>query len=240
MVYLLDAMVILIFVLCIWLGHHNGFIKSVSKLVAFAAAAILAFALNAAVAGFLYDRVIAPPIISSIDEETAAGTQSLSADVDKALGELPGFITNYLDKHGISGGADVTKKLTGGTQVNVGEKIAGEVLRPVLLPLIKMIAFVLLFLILMIVCLILLKLLDKVFSVSVLKTLNKSLGTLIGILNGLIWVIVYVSVLQILAASGKPDAFINDAMLGNTILVKNIILLNPLGKAMQVLWTKIG
>lgn len=240
MVYLLDVVVILILILCIWLGHHNGFIKSVSRLVAFAVAAILAFALNAAVAGSLYDRVIAPPIIDSINEKTAAGTQSLSADVDKALGEMPGFITNYLGKHGISDGADVTQKLSGGAQTNVGEKIAAEVLRPVLLPLIKMIAFVLLFLILMIICLILLKLLDKIFSISVLKTLNKSLGTLVGILNGLIWVVIYVSVLQILAASGKPDAFINDAMLGNTILVKNIILLNPLGKAMQALWTKIG
>lgn len=230
MAYLLDGVLILLFVLAIWLGHKRGFIKTVTGVVAFIAAVAVASLLSGPVAQFVYDNTVEPTVVETIDSYTAAATGSLESGVDEALSSLPGFVTNLLANGGIASGADVLAKV-GNTAdaAALGQNIADNVVEPLVIPLLKMIATLILFILAYILASLLLRVLNVVAKLPLLKQVNKSLGTVAGVLSGALWVLFAVSVLQVVAAVAGSDFVINPALLADTIVTNWLIGINPLG-----------
>ena len=236
MKYILDLGIIAVFVLAVWNGHRRGFIKAVSGLAAFVAAALVALLLSGPVAGWLFDGVRAPPIKVTIAEQIDATGSSIAGGLDETIGKLPGFVRNALANQGITSGSELLDRTSIGAEDSssaIAEHVTTQVIRPVAVSLLKMIAFILLFILAYIAARLLLRVINRVFKLPVLRKMNKTLGGLAGALNGALWVLVIVTVLQVMAASSSPDAIINQTVLNDTTVVHWLAGINPVGKALQ-------
>ena len=230
----LDVLVVLILVSAVVIGHKRGLIKSLTKLLAFVAAIAVAVLFSLALAGLVYDHTVAPSIRETLTDKIGTAGNTIESNIDGALENVPGFIRNALDNKGLGSGEQILS-VTGKNMdaAALADKITVEVIRPVAVPLLRAICFVLLFVVALIAALIVLRLLRVVFRLPLLKQFDKSLGAVAGALSGLLLLLVFISVLQLLAATGKPDGLINAAVIDKTWLVKTLINLNPLGGALR-------
>ncbi len=216
MAYILDIAVILIFALAVFIGHKRGFIKTFSGVLAFAAALVVVMLLKAPVANLVYEKAVEPPLVEAIGNTTDNFQQSA---VDY-YNELPQIIKNLLVQTGVTDGESFFSAMPADGPA--------PVLRPVLLPLVEMVTALVLFLLAYIAAGILLRMLDLVAKLPLLKQINKSLGFVAGVLSGALWVLLAVSILQLIASFGSADSLINMTTVDNTLLIKWLVSFNPL------------
>lgn len=233
MKYLLDAVVILIFLLCVFIGHKRGFIKTVAGIVAFVAALAVSALLSGPVAEFVYDKAVEPSIIETVDAQMEQVEGSAIEKLNNAYESLPDVVKNLLAQTGIENVDDLSIRLPIGGD-SMGHSFAA-VIEPALLPLVKAICSLVLFFITYIVASILLKVLDLVAKLPLLKQLNKTLGLVGGIVSGALWALLAVTVMQVLAATGAADGAITLQTIGETTVVNWIAGINPLSAALQEL-----
>lgn len=234
MAYILDAVIVVLFALMVWLGHKRGFIKTVSGLVAFAAALVLSSMLSGPVSGFVYSTFVEPPVLEELTAHVGEGSPA-AGQLDAALAQMPAFVTNRLAANGLESGAAVLDRLSGTAEgETVAESILRQVVEPVVVPLLKSVSMLLLFLILLVVATILLKAVDLVAKLPLLKQLNKTLGAVAGIVQGVLWVFFAVTVLQLVANFGWFD-FLTPQLMDQTLLIRWIDSLNPMTTALKEL-----
>ncbi len=230
---LLDAGILILFLLFVFIGHKRGFIKTASGLIAFIAAAAVAMLLSGPIAQLAYDKLVEPTVITTV-EEHLTGTEAIEESVDQALNELPDLIANVLANSGITSGTDVMNKLGGTVDTALAaQSVADKVVQPIVVPLLKVICTLVLFILAFIAAAILLRVLNVVAKLPLLKQLNKGLGAVAGVLSGILWVLFAVSLLQVLAATGAADGFIPPSLLNDTYLIRWLMDINPIGGALQ-------
>lgn len=234
MKYLLDAVVILIFLLCVWIGHKRGFIKTVTGIVAFAAALAVSALLSGPVAELVYDKAAEPTIIEMVNTQFESTENSAIECLDNAYQSLPDVVKNLLAQAGITDVNELSIRMPMDGSGTMGHSV-NAVVEPLLLPLIKAICSLLLFLIVYIVASIVLKVLNIVAKLPLLNQLNKALGLVGGIVSGALWALLAVTVIQVLAATGAADGAITLQTVGETTVVNWIAGFNPLGGALQEL-----
>lgn len=231
--WILDLAVLLLLGVCVWIGRKRGFIKTMTGVLAFFAAAAVAFLLHKSVANVVYDKGIEPSILTAVEEHLPDG-QATAQNVDLVLQKLPGFLQNVLDKNGMGSGADVLTKITGAAEpAAVAQQISDTVVRPVVLPVLQTLCVLLLFLVALLLARWLLRVLHVVAKLPVLKQLNKAGGLLAGAVSGILWVLFAVGVLQIVAAVSAPDAAIHPALLQQTHVVRFVMGVSPLSQMLQ-------
>lgn len=234
MKYIIDGLLVLLFVLLIWVGHRRGFIKTVAGVVTFVAALVLASMLSGPVSGFVYDTFVEKSVVTTLTEHV--GESSPAADtLDSALASLPAFVTNRLAVNGLDSGAAILGHISGTAEgETVAQSIAGQVIEPVVLPLLKALSMMLLFLILLIALTLVFKMFDLVAKLPLLKQLNKGLGFVAGVAQGALWVLLVATVLQLVAEVGWLD-FLTPALLKETVVLRWLNTVNPLTSALREL-----
>lgn len=231
--WILDLALVLIFVLCVCIGRKRGFIKTMTGVLAFFAAAAVAFLLHKSVANVVYDKGIEPSILTAVEENLPDG-QATASSVDLVLEKLPDFVQNMLDKNEVGSGADVLAKVTVAAEpAAIAQQISDTVVRPVVLPVLQMLCVLVLFLVALLAARLLLRVLHVVAKLPVLKQLNKTGGVLAGIVSGLLWVLFAVAVLQVVAAVSGPEALLHTALLQKTYVVRFVMTVSPLSQLLQ-------
>ncbi len=229
MAYILDGVVILIFLMAVAIGHRRGFIKTVAGMVAFLAALAVAMLLGQPVAEFAYDKTMEPTVIAAVEEQVT-GDGATIGGMNRVLDSLPGFVQNLMGNVGISTGEDVLEKLTGETGDTLAQQISVNVVRPVVVPLLRVLCMLVLFLLAYIGARVLFKVMNVVAKLPLLKQLNKSLGLISGVVSGVLWVLLAVTVIQVLAAT---NTFITQQALNDSLLTNWLVGLNPLGSVLH-------
>lgn len=233
MKYLLDAVVILIFLLCVWIGHKRGFIKTVTGIVAFLAALAVSALLSGPVADFVYDKAVEPTLVETVNAQLEQAEGSAIERLDSAYQSLPDVVKNLLAQAGIEDVDDLAIELPMGGD-SMGHSFA-SVIEPLLLPLLKAVCSLILFLIAYIVAAIVLRVLNLVAKLPLLKQVNKTLGVVGGIVSGALWALLAVTVMQVLASTGVAGDAVTLQTIGETTVVNWITGFNPLGGALQEL-----
>ena len=234
MSWLLDVVVIVIFALTVLAGFKNGFIDSVIGFVGLLAALVVAFFASAAVADGAYSAFVEKPvqtaIVETIEEAAADTGASLQGNLQKAEEALPGFVKSLMAKNDVSL-VSLADKAETGVQ-NTGEQIAAaiteKVVRPAMTLLIRCIAFVILFVVLIILCNFLGKILGKIIKHSPFKGPDKLLGGALGAIKGFLWVLLAVTVMQMIGGFTADDALISKKSIEETTVVKAIAEINPI------------
>lgn len=230
MAYIIDGVVILIFLLAIVIGSKRGFIKTMSGVLSFAAALVVAMLLKGAVAELVYNLAVEPPLLASLEEQLA-GVGTEIQNLENAFNSLPGLVKNLLVQVGVQDVDSLTQTMKLGADGSLAQSIA-DVVRSVVMPVLEAVCMLVLFILAHIVASLLLRVLDVLAKLPLLKQVNKSLGAVAGIISGVLWVLLAVSVVQIVAALGSADSAINMAVLNDTILTNWLVSVNPLSAAL--------
>ncbi|MBR7071311.1 MAG: CvpA family protein [Clostridia bacterium] len=199
-VIIVFAVVLLgVFVLTVILSAKRGFVCSLIETIGFLAALILSITLSTPIAEIIYDRAIAPTVVSAVDSAVADNTQNT---VDSVWTALPGFVTGYAEKVGVSKEHIASRIGTASEHVsnNMVESASQNVIRPMMVSLLKIMVSVVLFTVLFFVVKIAARLLNKVFSFSVAGKVNTILGGVLGVIKGLIFVFFGVMIFRLVCS----------------------------------------
>lgn len=190
MSYLLDALLLILFALCVWIGWKRGFIKTVSGLIALVAAVIVAATFSAPIAEGVYTNSVEPAVLSTLEEQISGEVLPSAEDLDAAIEKMPSLVATLLEVGDMGSGAAILEQVD---VVEAGKSaartITDRVVAPIVLPLMQMLCSVVLFAITYLIALILLRVLDLVAKLPLLKQLNSTLGLVAGALTGALWVV---------------------------------------------------
>jgi uncharacterized membrane protein required for colicin V production len=228
MPYLLDLLVILIFLLSVWLGHKRGLIKTVTGIVAFLVAMVLSSMLSAPLANVLYDKAVAPTIESAVEEQLQQMQNNAAQELGNVYDALPSTVQNLLAYAGIEDAEAFAERVPAGETTALTQRVS-EAVRPVVMPLLQGLCSLVLFLILYILTRLAMKLLNVVVKLPLLKQVNKTFGFIGGAVSGLLWVLFAVRVMQALASFAVAGDLLTAATLEQTTIVSWLAGINPMG-----------
>lgn len=227
MTFLFDAILVLLFVLCVWLGWHRGFIRTISGLIALVAAVVLSSLLSGPIAGGIYDSAIEPALTQTLSEHIQSEALPTAEQIDEALEEMPGMVQALLRAEGMDSGEAVLEQLdVAAIGDSAAHSIEEKVLAPIVCGLLTLLCSVLLFLLAYGLASFLLRILNVVAKLPLLKQANGVLGIVAGGLSGLLWVLFAAEVLQTVAGLGV-FSWLTPAMLEDTWVVSLIGSLSP-------------
>ena len=232
MKYLLDTVVILIFLLCVFIGRKRGFIKTVAGIVAFLAALAVSMLLSGPVAGLVYDKAVEPSIVETVDTKLEETKGTAIEQLDNAYQSLPNMVKNLLAQAGVTDVNGLSDRLPTDGAETIGHSV-NAVVEPLLLPLIKALCSLVLFFVAYIAASIVLRVLNIIAKLPLLKQLNKTLGLVGGIVSGALWALLAVTVIQVIAATGSADSTITLQTVSETVVVNWVAGINPLGGALS-------
>ncbi len=236
MALILDLLVVALFVLSVYFGYRRGFVKTVSRLAALVLAVAVALLCKGTLAASVYDRTVMPMVeqtVSKAVEEAGANAAQVAATTVEGL---PDYVRKMLVARGIDPNELVSKIAAGGLDAKaMATQVSEELVQPVALPVLELVIGIVLFLLTAVLALVVLRLLDKVFRLPVLRRLNGGLGLATGAVTGAIWVLVAVSIVQILAFVGGDGSPVNMSVLEQTHVVRWLSQLNPLSGSLQEL-----
>lgn len=231
MAYILDGVVIIIFLLAVFLGYRRGFFKSIIQLVGCIAAALIASGLSTPLASGVYDQFISGSIEKSIEAQIKnAGAGSVDTSLDGVLDDLPDAVTNALTMFDLGTPEQIKNKLQGslnGTVTQISTQIEQKVVRPAAVSLLRVLCFFILFIVLMILAGLAASLVGKITRIPILRQTDGLLGAVLGAVQGVILVFVAVTLMSLIAASSKSDDKITRATMNHTVLVHSVEKVNP-------------
>lgn len=227
MIYVLDAIVVALFLLCVGLGWRRGFVRTVSGLLALIAAVLVAAVFSAPIAKAVYTNIAAPKITAALSEQIEGDVLPSETQLDTALEHLPPFVTTLLESKGLDSGAAILAKVDAlDAGESAAEGITRQVIAPIAVSVLQLLCSVLLFVITYIVAAIVLRALDVVAKLPLIKQMNRFLGLLAGAVTGCLWVLFAVRVLYALALLGVAP-WLTPAVLEDTTLISYISTLVP-------------
>jgi uncharacterized membrane protein required for colicin V production len=232
MAYILDGLVIIIFLLAIWMGYRRGFFKSIVQLVGCVAAALIASGLSVPVASGLYDQFISSSIQQQIESKISkTGSESVETALDGVLEELPDSVTNVLTMFDLGTGDQLKNKIAGsldGSIKQIAQAIEKSVIRPAAVSLLRIVIFFVLFIIFMVLVGVAASLLGNIFKLPVLRQADGLLGGILGAVRGAVLVFAIVSVVSLISSTSKTDGKITRAVVRDTVFVQSIEKVNPI------------
>lgn len=237
MAYILDIAVILIFALAIFIGYKRGFMKTILRLVGVVLALVIASSVSKPAAGWIYDQFLASSIQKQIVAHVpSTDTATLESGLQAAMDQMPSSVINALQNFNVGSAEEIVHSLEGqltGSVETVAATISDKVIRPVAVVLLMLVCFFVLFIVLLIVFLILASLLSKVFKLPGLRQMDGALGAVLGGIEGVLWVLIAVTVIQLVATSTSSGSFISSADLQNSLLVSKLASINPITSMMD-------
>ncbi|MBR2337975.1 MAG: CvpA family protein [Clostridia bacterium] len=227
MAYILDGAIILILIVSVALGYRRGFIRSVVQLVGLIAAFVLAFSFSATLAGVVFDKFASQPLQESIAEALQENaTSSASEQVETVLDALPEFLVNTLHADEAAKAAlDGLSQKMNESAPALAETVVVDILRPLAVALLRFVLFLLLFLVLMIAVKLITKLIKPITKLPLIRQTDGLLGAAVGLLKGVLFILVAVTIMQLLAPSEiliKPED-LSGSFLANWIAEHNPI-----------------
>ena len=223
---LLDIFIVVIFIICVYFGYKNGFVKSVMGIISFIIAVVTAQLFTPQLSEFIYAKYIQPTFVNKIIEDLAAiigrGTENL--DLNKLLAEIPKefdkIVTNY--------GSNVDEVQTwlntavsNGTS-DVNNYVANNLVEPLSKNISDFISFTIIFFAVLIVCSILVAVINSIVKLPGLNFINRLGGTLMGVMYGITWGYIIVFLVSLALPYCAARDFITSAsdVINNTTIFK--------------------
>lgn len=233
MAYILDGVVILIFLMAVYSGYRRGFVVSVIYLVGCVAAALVSLALCKPLAVSVYDMFLSnrvqQTVSSQVSNANAKDTASLSNSVAQAMKDLPGPVSNFMSASGYTP-EKIAESLSGKaneSSADLTNAIVNTVVRPVSISLLQALCYVVLFAVMMILVGIVASTVNHVFRLPLLRKINGGLGAVLGAVRGVLYVFLAVTVISMIAASSASDGKITQDVMDHTVIVHAVQNVNP-------------
>lgn len=232
MAYLLDGLVIIIFLLAVLLGYRRGFFKSIIQLTGCLAAILIASGLSTPLASGIYNQFISGSVQKHIQSQIEkTGKESVETALDGVLEDLPDSVVNALTMFDLGTAQQIKDKLSGsleGDIVKISRSVEDKIVRPAAVSLLRIVCLFILFVIFMILVGIVASMVGRLFKLPVLRQADGTLGGLLGAVQGFVLVLVAVTVMGLIASTSKTDDKLTRAVINDTILVQSVEKINPM------------
>ena len=193
----LDLIVVLIILAVALISAKRGFVKVAIELAGFIAAVFITLTISTPLASLTYDKIIEPPIVSSVSKATGDSVTQITDDTWNAL---PEFIRKYSENVGFSK-ESINKSINenmGNGAVSAAKAASQGVVKPIVAKLLAVLYGILIMVILIFLVKILAKFLNGVFSFSIVGKLNRILGGIVGIPKGIIIAMLFCLVISLI------------------------------------------
>lgn len=221
--YIIDAVLVIVFVITVLVSAKKGFFKTLFELGAYVIALIGAKLFSASFAPGIFDGYISDTAESYISGALGqAGTTNYADAINAALDKIPEWVNSLAELIGISKESIAQQvanlDLAGDNAV---ESIMNAIVTPVGTAIIQTLLFVVIAFVLLAVLKIAVRLLDKTIKkLPAIKQVNSGLGAVLGAVKGIITVILVSLVLGVLSGALGSTVFVdavNDSMIINLI-----------------------
>ncbi len=191
----LDAGILILALLFIFVGFHRGVVKSLIELIGTVGAVVAAVLLASMIAPAIFNTFIRPPMVEQIQGaiDNTVG-QDIAARVQQVLEALPQFLSQSLAGYGMS--TDQIGEAMMGSTDNAAGAVA-DLFAPAVTDLIQTVLMLILFLLLLILVRLLAKGVDRIFGLPVLRQLNAVLGAVFGLFKCAVFVLIVCAVLRV-------------------------------------------
>ena len=193
MTYIVDIIIIAIFLLTVIISYKKGFFKSLFDLIGTLISVIAARVISSSFAPQGFEMFIKEPAKATLTKSLGTvGTTDYGAQVESAINSIPDSFSVIMNLIGIDKQAILEKVSSSElAQGNLVDNIMENIVAPVGTAIIQFVLFVILAVVLTFALKIVVKLIDFIIKqIPVVKSLNKSLGIVIGILRGLLTAVI--------------------------------------------------
>lgn len=231
MTYIVDIILVIIFVLIIIISAKKGFFRSFLDFAGSMIATFTARALAANYAKTVFDSFVAPGAEKLLAQNLGeAATTDYSQQVENAINSLPAGLDGILQIMGVDS-QSIMNKASEGVNLNgdnLVESLMNSIVTPIGTAVLQFVLFVVFAIALIFFVKIFGRIFDKIFKkLPVIKGLNKSLGVVFGVLRGLLIVVIVSMLISIIVS------FTNNSMLIE--YVENSIIVNAVSGALSSL-----
>lgn len=229
MQYILDILIVLIVLICIFLSAKRGFMRTLIEVVGFIAAIFIAFTVSSPIANTVYDKMIEPSIVKTVESTASENAATATNIVDNVWDKLPGLITkNSLIN--ISKDA-VTQKVETDAIENstvLANTISESFIKPSAVKILSTLISTILVVVLIFAVKILAKYINKLFNFSVIGSINKFLGGILGLVKGIAISIIFCMIITLIISVTKNGFLIfNYENINNSYVFKYIAEFSP-------------
>lgn len=223
MTYIVDIIIIAVFLISVLISYKKGFFRSLFDLIGTLVSVLAARLVSASLAPQGFDMFIREPAKAALTNSLGTvGTTDYGAQVESALNSIPDSFGGIMNLIGIDKAA-ILEKVSASelAQGNLVDNIMENIVTPVGTAIIQFVLFVILAVAFTLVLKIAVKLLDFIIKkLPFVKSVNKGLGIVIGILRGLITVLI-VSMLigTVVSFTGNEEII---GAVNNSVIVSSV------------------
>lgn len=220
---LLDGIVLLIILLCFFVGWRRGAAITLLNFVALVAAFTVAVLLSPSISNSIYETFfksgVTEQISQSIGNSIGDGAEAVITSI---LSVIPSFAAVFLNNTSFNQ-ETISGLIENGSQdtVNSAATAVEGLISPAFTALIGIIIMIILFFVLYAVFKALAKLLSKFFELPVLSLINRVFGGVIGIAEGVILVMLIVALVKMaVPLTGDSIPFLTQEVIDGSMLFK--------------------
>lgn len=210
----IDLILLVIFVVCIFLGYKKGLVGLVLRLCSFILALVISLVLFKPVSNFVinhtnYDDNIKNYIIEIANQDSNVENTSNESTSTKG----PEFIVNYINSS--------IEKATTEAKKDVIESVADTVSKNI----INIGVLIILFIILRIILIFIKIVSDAITELPIIKQFNKSGGIIYGLLEALLIIYIVFAIIALFIKNIPLEQAINNSYIGSMFYNNNLILI---------------
>lgn len=204
MSYILDAILVLIILITVFISAKKGFVRTLVEVVGFVAAIFIAFTFSSPIASAVYGKMVEPVIVKTVENVSTDTANTASDAVDAVWQKMPAFVTesNFLglSKENISQQVEIE---TANGVTELADSVSNSFAKPVITKLLSVLISVILVVALIFVVKIAAKYINKLFSFSLIGTINKTLGGILGLVKGVALAVVFCMIITLIISFTK-------------------------------------
>lgn len=225
--YVLDGIILAVCLICVLIGVHRGFIRSVVHFLGSVIAAVLSSVLGGMLAQWLFDAMFREALIQKINTTIMGlgGDVSIQS-AQQIISSLPDFLVRALEEAGITAAS-----ISGGIAAQSGQAAAAitDYLAPVFVSFLKVLAVIVLFFLMMILVRALATMVGRMLRLPIIHQLDGLLGGIFGFLLAVFSV--WIAIAAVLVFTPMLDPFASaqvDSVLDSSIIAGLFVQMNPL------------
>lgn len=207
------------------LGRKRGFYKTVMRLVAIAAAIVIAAILATPVSDFIYESCVKDGVRDLVSSKLSEAEGTIAEKVDATYEALPSYIRQSYES--ISGAE--TKPLSEVLHLEESssvEKATDSLMVTIVTPVAKSIlssaCLIILTILLTVLFLILVSVTNLAMKLPVLKQVNNVLGWIVGLVEGLAIAWIFCTIIMSVSAVVPKDSFFSSENMQKTTIVSTL------------------
>lgn len=199
LLYLADAIIVVIFLLFIILGVKRGFVRSVLDLVGTLAAMLVSMWFSGIAAQWFFSTFLQESLTRQIAEALQSAPAADAAEA--VLSVVPEILRGGLEAFGIT--SDAINQAVAGTSGQAAEAVVA-VLAPMVVSALRGLFALVLFIFLLVIFRILSGVVCRIFRLPVLRQLDKGLGILLGVAQAALITVLLCFCAQALISVSSP------------------------------------